>query len=163
MDEQPMTSREERLNKFADACRKAGLRVTQQRLEIYRELIKATDHPSAEALHQRLRLKLLTISLDTVYRNLAILANHGLINKVETSESLARFEASQIPHHHLICRTCGEIMDFRWSLIDEAALPDEIRDWGMIEHKNIVAYGVCRRCLHKPTQPTPADPLTMRE
>jgi len=123
------------------------LRVTHQRLEIYRELMTATDHPSSEALHRRLRLKLPTISLDTVYRNLADLANRGLINKIETSESLARFEASQIPHHHLICRTCGEVMDFRWSLIDEAALPDEIRNWGKIDHKNVVAYGICSRCL----------------
>jgi Fur family peroxide stress response transcriptional regulator len=142
-----MKSWEERRNEFADDCRKAGLRVTQQRLEIYRELMASTDHPSAETLHQRLRLSMPTLSLDTVYRNLAALANRGLINKVETSESLSRFETSPIPHHHLICRTCGEIMDFRWSLIDEAALPDELRAWGVIEHKNIVAYGVCRRCL----------------
>jgi Fur family peroxide stress response transcriptional regulator len=147
MDKEPMKSREEQINTFVDACRKVGLRVTQQRLEIQGELMKATDHPTAETLYQRLRLKLPTISLDTVYRNLAVLANHGLINKVETSASLARFEASQIPHHHLICRTCGEIMDFRWSFIDEAALPDEIRNWGEIDHRNVVAYGICNKCL----------------
>ena len=147
MDKKPMQSLEKILNDFADACRKAGMRVTPQRLEIYRELMAATDHPSAEALHRRLRLKMPALSLDTVYRNLADLANRGLISKVETSQSLARFEANGLPHHHLICRTCGEIMDFQWPIIDNASLPDEIRDWGMIEHKNIVAYGVCRRCL----------------
>ena len=142
-----MQSQEELLNGFANACRKAGMRVTPQRLEIYRELMAATDHPSAEALHRRLRLKMPTLSLDTVYRNLADLANRGLISKVETSQSLVRFEANGLPHHHLICRTCGEIMDFQWPIIDNTSLPDEIRDWGVIEHKNIVACGVCRRCL----------------
>jgi Fur family peroxide stress response transcriptional regulator len=81
-----MKSREERLNDFDDACRKAGLRVTQQRLEIYRELMAATDHPSAESLHQRIRMP--TPSLDTVYRNFAALVRGGLINKVETAGEL---------------------------------------------------------------------------
>ncbi|MDQ1277858.1 MAG: Fur family transcriptional regulator, peroxide stress response regulator [Thermodesulfobacteriota bacterium] len=61
-----MKSREEQINTFVDAFRKVGLRVTQQRLEIQGELMKATDHPTAETLYQRLRLKLPTISLDTV-------------------------------------------------------------------------------------------------
>ena len=88
---------------FEHACRVAGLRLTHQRLEIYRELALSGDHPSAETLHQRLRKKVPTISLDTVYRTLATFARHGLINKVETTESQAQFEATGIRHHHLIC------------------------------------------------------------
>jgi Fur family peroxide stress response transcriptional regulator len=148
-----MDSLQEQLTAFEVACRKARLKVTHQRLEIYRELLMATDHPTADSLHQRLRMKLPTISLDTVYRTLATLANRGLINRVETAESLARFEATRIRHHHLICRNCGEIMDFGWALIDEVPLPDEITHWGKIEHKNVVVYGVCNRCLQQRTPP----------
>jgi len=103
---------EEQLAAFEQACRDAGLRLTHQRLEIFRELALATDHPGAELLHQRLREKIPTISLDTVYRTLATFASQGLINKVETIESQARFEVSQMQHHHLICRKCKQIMDF---------------------------------------------------
>jgi Fur family transcriptional regulator, peroxide stress response regulator len=132
---------------FADACKKAGLRLTHQRLEVYRELAQSTDHPSAENLHQRLRRKIPTISLDTVYRTLATLAGHGLINKVDTIESQARFEATIERHHHLICSTCKEIIDFQWRSIDVAPLPEEIKGWGRIDNKNVVVYGICSKCL----------------
>jgi Fur family peroxide stress response transcriptional regulator len=138
---------QEQLTAFKNACREAGLRLTHQRLEIYRELAKADDHPSAEVLHKRLRRKIPMISLDTVYRTLATFESHGLITKVDTVESQARFEATGMRHHHLICRKCKEIMDFRWQLIDEATLPEEINRWGRIDNKNVVVYGVCGKCL----------------
>lgn len=141
-----MESKPNPLAAFEAACRKAGLKVTQQRLEIYHELFAATDHPTAEVLHHRLREKLPTISLDTVYRTLATLASHGLINRVETAESLSRFEVTRTPHHHLICRECGGIVDFTWPLIERVELPEEIGSWGTIGHKSVVIYGICAGC-----------------
>ena len=138
-----------KITAFEIACREAGLRLTHQRLEIYRELAMAADHPSAEVLHQRLRRKIPMISLDTVYRTLATFESHGLISKVDTVESQARFEAKGIRHHHLICRKCKQIMDFQWQQIDEATLPEEIKRWGRIDNKNVVVYGVCCSCLEK--------------
>jgi Fur family transcriptional regulator, peroxide stress response regulator len=139
----------EKLAAFESACRKAGLRLTHQRLEVYRELAIADDHPTAEILYQRLRRNMPTISLDTVYRTLATFESHGLIGKVDTVESQARFEATGIRHHHIICRKCREIMDFQWRQIDDAALPDEISQWGRIDNRNVVVYGVCGSCLEK--------------
>jgi Fur family peroxide stress response transcriptional regulator len=138
---------QEQLTAFESACWEAGLRLTHQRLEIYRELAMAGDHPSAELLYQRLRKKIRTISLDTVYRTLATFESHGLITKVDTVESQARFEATGMRHHHLMCRKCKEIMDFQWQLIDDASLPEEISKWGRIDNKNVVVYGVCSKCL----------------
>ena len=137
----------ERLAAFENACREAGFRLTHQRLEIYRELAMADDHPTAEILYQRLRRKLPTISLDTVYRTLATFEGHGLIGKVDTVESQARFEVKGASHHHLICRRCKEIVDFEWRQIDEAPLPGKISGWGRIDNRNVVVYGVCGSCL----------------
>ena len=142
-----MKSLAEQLSDFETACRDSGLKVTQQRLEIFRELLTANDHPTADMLHQRIRDRLPTVSLDTVYRTLATLAECGLINRVDTSESLARFEAGLERHHHLICRKCGEIKDFVWPLIDKASFPEEVSTWGEIKDRNLVAYGICRKCL----------------
>ena len=130
-----------------EACKNAGLRLTHQRLEIYRELTAACDHPSAETLHQRLRKRIPTLSLDTVYRTLATLAEQGLINRVETLESQARFEATSRRHHHLICRRCGKIEDFQWPDIDSATLPQGLENWGRIDLKNVVIHGICKKCL----------------
>jgi Fur family peroxide stress response transcriptional regulator len=135
------------LDTFVDACRKIDLRITPQRLEIFKELAQATDHPTAEALHQRLLQKMPTLSLDTVYRTLGTFADAGLVNKVETTESQAHFEVSQVQHHHLICRKCNEIIDFQWQFIDHASLPEEVHSWGRIDRKNIVVYGTCHKCL----------------
>jgi len=144
-----MKSLDEQLSDFEISCRNSGLKVTHQRLEIFRELLEAMDHPTADILHQRIRNRLPTVSLDTVYRTLATLADRGIINRVDTSESLARFEASQVLHHHLICRRCGEIKDFIWPLIDKASLPDDISTWGEANDKRLVVYGVCKKCLKK--------------
>lgn len=135
------------LSAFEAACRTSGLRLTPQRIEIFRELAKAKDHPSAEALHLRLIEKMPTLSLDTVYRTLATFVGHGLVNKVETVESQARFEAAHMVHHHVVCEKCKQIMDFQWQLIDSVELPESVRDWGRVERKSVVVYGVCSQCL----------------
>ena len=137
---------QEHLSGFEAACRKAGLKVTHQRLEIYRELAASTDHPSSEVLYKRLIKKIPMLSLDTVYRTLATFNLYGLIHKVETVESQARFEVIYERHHHLICRQCREIIDFHWPSIDEAVLPDELSHWGKIDSRNIVVYGICNNC-----------------
>jgi Fur family peroxide stress response transcriptional regulator len=143
------SARKEQIETFQDACRERDLRLTPQRLEIYKELARAADHPSAETLHQRLLKSMPTLSLDTVYRTLATFVQHGLVNLVETTESQARFEVCQLRHHHLICEKCRNIFDFQWDTIDQVALPDELDGWGEIGRKNVVIYGTCKSCLEK--------------
>lgn len=131
---------------FRDACRRAGLRVTPQRLEIFQELGRSTDHPAAEELHRRLLGKFPTMSLDTVYRTLGTLSRHGLVHRIDSADSYARYEVRKAPHHHVICRNCREIADFEWTAFDAATLPDNLEGWGKIEDKNAVVHGLCRKC-----------------
>jgi Fur family peroxide stress response transcriptional regulator len=137
----------EKLAEFGRYCRSAGLRLTYQRQEIYRELAEFPDHPSAETLYQRLRSRIPTLSLDTVYRTLATFAERGLINKVETVENQARFEAAIGRHHHLMCTKCKEIIDFDWPVVDEATLPADLKSWGRIDTRSAVLYGICSKCM----------------
>ncbi|MEA3546759.1 MAG: Fur family transcriptional regulator, partial [Thermodesulfobacteriota bacterium] len=102
------------MRSFEQACRAAGLKLTHQRLEIFRELAISTDHPSAETLYKRLKKRLPTISLDTIYRTLSTLEEKKLIKRVQTLENQARFEAQMTQHHHLICDKCKQIIDFQW-------------------------------------------------
>jgi len=140
------------MDDFSAACRAAGLKLTHQRYKIYLELLKSSDHPAAEALHKRLQLKIPTISLDTVYRTLATFEQHGLISRVQTVESHARFEVRIEHHHHLICSVCNEVIDFQWDSFDRAALPETIGQWGTVRNKQAVIYGVCAKCLQSPDQ-----------
>ena len=131
---------------FENACREAGLKLTPQRLEIYRELAQAQDHPSAEMLYQRIIATLPTISLDTVYRTFATLEKHRLISRVQTVESQARFEAKMTRHHHAICIHCGAITDFTWHSFDEIQTPEELASWGKVVKRNATLEGVCNSC-----------------
>ena len=138
------------LAEFELVCRRIGLRLTHQRREIYRLLLYADDHPSAETLYERLRQEIPTISLDTVYRNLHTLEAHDLIARVPTGKSQARFEAKKFRHHHLMCSRCGEITDMQWETFDNSELPDYATFWGQVTDKQVIMTGVCRKCLHKP-------------
>lgn len=135
------------LDRFQQVCRNKDLRVTPQRIEIFKELVQSNDHPTAERLHQRLNTRMPTLSLDTVYRTLGTFADMGLIHKVETPESQAHFEVTLHQHHHLICERCKEIIDFEWPQFDQSSLPKQAESFGRFERKNVVVYGVCKNCL----------------
>ena len=144
-----MKKEKNQLETLEQAFRDAGLRATHQRLEIFRELFVATDHPSAESLHRRLLGRIPTLSLDTVYRTLATLEAHGLANRVDSVENQARFEVVHEEHHHLVCRKCREIYDFQWPSVNDLPLPEDVLRWGRIDRKNVVVYGACQKCLEK--------------
>jgi Fur family peroxide stress response transcriptional regulator len=148
MHEQEAADRslQQQMDSFKEACRAADLKLTHQRLEIYRELARANDHPSAETLHKRLQKGMPTLSLDTVYRTLATFARHHLVKKVQTVDSQAHYEAQMSQHHHVICDTCKEILDFNWRSFDASSVPEDLRQWGSITNKNVTMHGTCRKC-----------------
>jgi len=69
----------ERLERFKAAARRAGIRLTHQRLEIFREVAATEEHPDAETVFRGIRKRVPTVSLDTVYRTLWLLEDLGLI------------------------------------------------------------------------------------
>ncbi len=79
------------------------LRLTKQRKVIVEELTKSTDHPTAGDIYDTVRKRLPRISLATVYRNLELLAAHGVIQKLELCGSPARFDARRDGHYHIRC------------------------------------------------------------
>lgn len=127
-------------------CRQRGLKLTPQRLEIYRQLASTTEHPSAETVYRRVRKNMPTISLDTVYRTLSSLEKIGAAVRVEASGDKARFDADMTPHNHLICTVCQKIADFSWPGFEALPVPDSVREWGEISAKNAVIRGVCQEC-----------------
>ncbi|GAB4337401.1 MAG: transcriptional repressor [Desulfobulbaceae bacterium] len=140
---------EPKLARFEHVCLEAGLKLTHQRMMIFRELAAASDHPSAETLYVRLKKNLPTLSLDTVYRTLALFEELRLVSRVQTPESHARFEAEMESHHHAICLKCNGITDFEWENFDTANLPEQLARWGMIENKQVTVRGLCARCAAK--------------
>jgi len=145
----PVKDLQPQLQHFERICKDAGLKVTHQRLEIYRELLEAYDHPSAEILHKRLEKRLPTLSLDTVYRTMATFEKLQLVHRVETVESQARFEARTIRHHHFLCDTCAQPIDFSWQAFDDIPLPSDVTELGIINRTAVVVHGICATCARK--------------
>jgi len=141
-----LTSIEQKMASFGEECRRAGLKLTYQRLEIYRDMAFWRDHPSAEVIYSRIRTRIPTISLDTVYRTLANFEAHGLINRIQTVESQAHYEADLEQHHHLICERCGKIMDFVWQALDDLPVPDAVIIWGKVNSTRVTLQGICVQC-----------------
>jgi Fur family peroxide stress response transcriptional regulator len=137
---------EQRMNHFETVCRQEGIKLTHQRMEIFRELAQTADHPDAEQLFQRVRDRLPTVSLDTVYRTLWRLNDLGLIVTLSSSRERARFDANLDSHHHFVCRQCGLTRDFYCNDFDNIELPDSVSSLGEIQATHVEVRGVCRKC-----------------
>lgn len=138
---------ERKLKNFEEVCRRNSIKLTHQRLEIYREIAEDPDHPSAEDLFKRLRARMPTISLDTVYRTLATFERIGIIMKVQLLDERGRFEANLDTHHHLVCARCQSVCDLYWPPFDDVEMPSEAEDWGVVNAARVELRGVCKMCL----------------
>ena len=131
---------------FEKECRGRGLRVTPQRLAVYRILAEETTHPTADAVHARLRPRMPSLSLATVYRVLESFAEQGLIRRVSTTGGVGRFDANLVPHQHLVCRTCGQMSDHQAEHLTGIGLQTLSTPGFLPERLDIRVVGLCRAC-----------------
>lgn len=85
--------------------------------------------------------------MGTVYRNLNILIDQGLVKKLDFGSTFDRFEANVTPHYHFVCKACGDIIDLELPIDD--SLNDRIRKvtpYKVFSHK-IEYFGLCDRCV----------------
>ncbi len=134
---------------FYDKCAERGLKITPQRSVIFDELVKATDHPTADAIYKRVRKTLSNISFDTVYRTLLSFTELGLVNLVEGTGEQKRFEPNLRHHHHFRCIKCYTIYDFENDAYNDIAVPEAVQRQGVIINKRVVLEGICSRCKGK--------------
>lgn len=134
---------------FYSKCAEHGLKVTPQRVRIYEELMKAEDHPSADAVFKRVRKDLPNISFDTVYRTLLSFTGIGIVSLVEGYGEQKRFEPNGHQHHHFRCMQCHTIYDFENEAYDNITVPEVVKKQGVVINKRVVLEGVCSRCKGK--------------
>ena len=131
---------------FEQACRKAGAKLTHQRIEIFREVAQTGDHPDAESVYQGVRKRIPTISLDTVYRTLWWLKDMGLITMLGPTRERARFDANLDHHHHFVCKQCGLTQDFYSEEFNSIKPPASLKSIGKAETIQVEAIGLCKQC-----------------
>lgn len=151
---------ERRIAEFKTACQARGVKLTHQRMVIYRELAASFDHPDAERVYENVRRQIPTISLDTVYRTLALLADMGLVMAIGAPRERVRFDANVDIHHHFICSACGSAADVHWPEFQRLHLPADSQRAGRVDSVRVEFRGVCANCLQNQqsqTEPEEAD------
>ncbi|MEA1949855.1 MAG: transcriptional repressor [Planctomycetota bacterium] len=124
-------------------------RSTVQRRVILEELEKSENHPTASELYEIVRQRLSDISLGTVYRNLVLLSDLGIIQKLEFCGSETRFDGRCEDHYHIQCVDCGRVNDLHGLPGDlSIKLPTEDNDFLITGHR-LVFYGICGKCQQK--------------
>ena len=94
-----------RMDEFMTVCRANGVKITPQRMEVFREVARTDAHPDVESIFSDVRKRMPAISMDTVYRTLCSLEKLGLIQKVSELHGATRYDGNVDHHNHFVCTT----------------------------------------------------------
>jgi Fe2+ or Zn2+ uptake regulation protein len=147
----------------ADLLRTRGIQVTAQRLAVLRA-VAGQPHITADRVAEAVRAEIGAISLQSVYDALAVLADEGLVRRIQPAGSPARFENRVGDnHHHLICRACGRMIDIDCAVGSAPCLSAADNQGYEIDEAEVVYWGRCPDCLAdaRSSRPDPA-PRTRR-
>lgn len=132
-----------------------GLRLTRQRLAIYRELEGRYDHPDVERLYHAVKPRIPQISLFTVYRTMNALEGAGLVWRVATWRGHARYDANTETHMHFLCEDCGRIDDVVAEAVQMPASPME-GSGAVVRRMDVMMTGTCEACMAAQAEPQQA-------
>ncbi len=122
------------------------MRNSKQRETILKIVKESDDHPTADMVYNRARVLINNISLGTVYRNLNLLSEQGLIKKFKIVGDNERFDKTIIMHSHFVCKCCGKVVDIMEDsmkgFIDELSKKTD----SLIERYEVSLLGTCSHC-----------------
>ena len=124
-------------------------RYSRQRERLLEVLRASTLHPTASWLYDQLKSEFPKLSFGTIYRNLTILIEQGLVQKIDAGSTFDRFEAKTIPHYHLICTQCGSICDVEQQLFPDIDETITNMTGFVVEKHRIDFLGMCIGCCSK--------------
>ena len=120
---------------------------SRQREEIIEVIKNSYNHPTAEDIYMIVKGKDPAVSRSTVYRNLGLLTEDGIIQKISMLVGPDRYDYKRIPHNHVICTKCGKIFDFEYDFKLSILKQNIIRQTGIeVSSENIAIEGVCEKC-----------------
>ena len=119
---------------------------SRQREEVQEQLRYHHDHPTADVIYSELREKDPNISLATVYRNLKLLAQNGMIRRLSFVSGADHFEPNTAPHYHFVCDRCGKVMDVPMQVTETLDAAASLYISGKITGHDLVFRGICDEC-----------------
>ncbi|MFY0760534.1 peroxide-responsive transcriptional repressor PerR [Metabacillus dongyingensis] len=142
---------EHQLKEALDTLKQTGVRITPQRHAILEYLIQSMTHPTADDIYKSLESKFPNMSVATVYNNLRVFREVGLVKELTYGDASSRFDFVTTEHYHVICEKCGKIVDFHYPGLDEVEhLASHVTGF-KVSHHRMEIYGVCGSCEKKET------------
>jgi Fur family peroxide stress response transcriptional regulator len=135
--------------KFRELAWKSGLAATHQRHVVYEAVVASHGHRSPEQIYAAVRKRIPSISLATVYNNLRLFVEHGLLREVTPHASTLRVDGNLKPHHHLVCSRCKTVQDIEGDFINLKRISRQLPDGFDLTQPLVEVFGVCRRCRAK--------------
>ena len=132
---------------LAAILKEHGLKVTPQRLSIFRMLRQTKMHPSAETIYQSLQEEHPTMSLATVYKTLDTFVSHGLIQQLNLGEDSYRYDADTSSHMHFKCNKCGKLYDLKQPDFSMLTGTEDFE----IKQVHLYCWGLCPDCKSENT------------
>jgi len=136
---------------FAEFLTRSGLKFTPERRIVLEEIFKVRDHFEVEDLLLRIRQNGRRVSKGTIYRTLKLLEDCGLVRQVAFTDKHTHYEYvyGHEHHEHLICRSCGQVIDFCREEIERALEEICAQNSFVMESHKVEVVGLCSLCRKK--------------
>ena len=134
------------MDTIATIFKEKKLKLTPQRLAVYKYLISTKEHPSAETIYTALQPTYPTMSLATVYKALKTLVEVNLVNELNVGEGNFRYDGTITPHCHIQCIECGKVEDIEnlnLNFLNNEA--SKVTNFEILSNK-VYFYGICSTC-----------------
>ncbi|MGM8216284.1 peroxide-responsive transcriptional repressor PerR [Bacillaceae bacterium W0354] len=137
---------EQKLQEALTTLKNSGVRITPQRHAVLEYLLQSMNHPTADDIYKALENKFPNMSVATVYNNLRVFQDIGLVRELTYGDSSSRFDCNTSKHYHIICDSCGKIVDFHYPSLDEVEqLAEQVTGFD-VSHHRMEVYGTCEQC-----------------
>lgn len=134
------------MQEVVNRLRRAGYKVTPQRVAIFEALLSRRDHPSAEVLFDEIRDRFPSISKATIYNTLHLLEKIGAIQELGFDDGTARYDTNVAFHVNLTCRSCGKIVDIEDDHLEQAWNKMVAATGATPTGRRLDLYHVCEAC-----------------
>ncbi|WP_422658300.1 peroxide-responsive transcriptional repressor PerR [Paenibacillus sp. EC2-1] len=123
-----------------------GVRITPQRHAILAYLVESMGHPTADDIYRALEPKFPSMSVATVYNNLKMFIEAGMVRELTYGDNSSRFDANVSDHYHVICEKCGKIEDFSYPSLADVEREAEKSTGFQVNGLRMELYGICKSC-----------------
>ena len=159
-----MPALQREIHRFQNFLATQGLKLTNERVALVREIFSQHYHFEADELLFKMKEKRLKISRATIYRTLELLVKSGLVRRVHLGEDHYHYEyvSGNSHHDHLICTTCGSVIEFHDPVLEERQLEICGRKTFTPTFHNLQILGICDACRRKGEHPDSPDRVSRR-